>query len=63
MRAIQAERDRRQWDAYTSGDRLTLGRLWRSRNTGSPVADITDEQAIAAAQEYEDLVQRLQEEV
>jgi hypothetical protein len=63
MRAIQAERDQRQWDAYTSGDRLTLGRLWHSRNTGTPEADITDEEAIAAAHEFVEIMERLEQEV
>jgi hypothetical protein len=63
LRAIEAERDRRRQEAYEAGDRLTLGRLWRSQTGGIPESEITDEDAITAAQEFETIAERLQREI
>src|SRR4030081_3516041 len=43
VNAIDAERERRFSDAYRSMDRLTLGRLWHNRITGTPEDEISDD--------------------
>jgi hypothetical protein len=63
IRAIEADWDRRFDEAYSSGDQLTLGRLWHSRWTGTPEGEITDDQAMAAFREFEIRAERLLNEI
>jgi hypothetical protein len=63
FRAIEAERDRRFHEAYSSGDRLTLGRLWHSRWTGTPEGEITDDLAMTSYEEFVAIAERLERDI
>ncbi|MGE4173792.1 MAG: hypothetical protein AB7F41_15080 [Methylocystis sp.] len=62
IRARDAELDRRRSEAYEAGDWLTFGRLWHCRWTGTPEDEISDEQAMAAYDEYQAIAERLLDE-
>ena len=63
VNAIDAERERRFSDAYRSKDRLTLGRLWHNRITGTPEDEISDDLAMTSYQKWAAIVEKLEREI
>ena len=63
LNAINAERDRRFYDAYRSKDKLMLGRLWHNKITGTPEEQITDDQAMSSYQEWAAIVEEIEREI
>lgn len=62
-RALAAEWDRRFSEAYRSGDKLTLGRLWLNRFAGTPEDQITDEQAMDSYRRFEAIAEAVDREI